>query len=195
MKTTTAKTYLTGAGVVATAFFFWLFLYQIFVSSQAATSSASILFDRSFITAKSNDNIQVNVLFQTAVENHIDNAQISIAYNPELLTFVNTPTSKIIDLTPAETTCTHNNYKLKHISSITDDPNRGILTMNRTSTDQTSASGMFCYGTLTFRLKRDITSEQSGLSFIDADKWNVSGTKGPITVKPADYNTSVILVQ
>lgn len=195
MKTTTAKTYLTGAGVVTVAFFFWLFLYQLFVSSQATTNTASALFDRPVVKATADNMLQVNILLQTALENRIDNAKVTVVYDPALLSYVNTASSKTDNLSPVETTCAHNNYKLTEIASITDDPNRGLLTISRNSTQGNAASGMFCYGTLTFKLKAQVTGSNKVLSFGDMDKWNIAGVNGPITVKPADYNTSVTLAQ
>ncbi len=195
MKTTTAKTYLTGAGVVTVAFFFWLFLYQLFVSSQATTNTASALFDRPVIKVSEDDTVQVNILLQAALENRIDNAKVTVTYDPSVLAYVNTPSHKEDNLSPVETTCARNNYKLTEVASITDDPNRGLLTISRNATQGNAASGMFCYGTLTFKLKAPVTGSNKVLSFSDIDKWNVTGVNGPITVKPADYNTTVTLTQ
>lgn len=195
MKMSTAKTYLTGAGVVTVAFFFWLFLYQIFVSSQATTNTALALFDRPVVKASVDNMVQVNILLQTALENRIDNAIVTISYDPAILTYVNTSSHKGSNLSPVETTCARNNYKLIQVTSITDDPNRGLLTISRTATQGNPASGMFCYGTLTFKLKAPATRSNKALSFSDMDKWNVAGINGPVTVKPADYNTAVTLTQ
>ncbi|MEN9327406.1 MAG: hypothetical protein RI947_214 [Candidatus Parcubacteria bacterium] len=198
MKRSTAKIYLGGIGIISLAFFFWIFLYQMFINTNAESNGIHAYFDKSRIVVGKESYVDVNLYLLSRLSEHISGGTIVLKYPSHMMRFISTlnePNSNLDNKTQKE--CIANKYRLTKVLKVVDDPTTGMLTISRVALTNSDdlASGLMCFGTLSFVINKSTQFGTEGLiQFANTDKWDFVGPEGTYKLFEQGRNSVLIRV-
>ncbi len=193
MKPKVAKVYLSGISLIAIGFFFWVFLYQMFVSGRANVNREQVLFDQTQVKAFPGNPLKVNLFFQGQPTDKISAATVVMKYPQQLLEYDSTLGDTTVSSDPVESTCIANGYKLNQVLKVENDSQSGRLTITRIALekDENLPGGLFCFGTVTFRTKQYVNATQGQINLSATGLWEIVGPKGSYRPQVAGANDHV----
>lgn len=196
MTPSTAKVYLSGIGVVSLAFFFWLFMYQMFVNVNAGNYQVQTVFDTNRMTIAKDDVVEVNPYLLTKDTDRISAATYTLRYPTNVLTYVSTMEQPSKTNSPVRQRCADANYKLNQVIKVDNNPDQGLITITRVALERSEnlPSGLFCLGTLTFKAKENRGEMyMNKIQFANLETWQIVGPSSTSHPNPT-ANNEVLLI-
>lgn len=189
MKPETAKIYLSGIGILSLAFFFWLFLYQMFVNVDADVNTVNISFERAAERVEKGQMVSFNVIARTPPRQNLSDMQLTLQYPPTMMSFESTLTDATFDPGNEVTMRCLNAGSLSKKISVSNDAGKGKVTIRRAVLDESAyRTGVICFGTVLFKVK-DNPPSMGTVSFADMITARASGPNGNYGVAAAEPNS------
>lgn len=139
--------------VFLSGLFFWRTTNRFLYPLRAAGEPVKCFFDKDTLTVSSGDEININLFCNSDPANKISFITASLKYPTDILEFVPKPDDY------ADAPILSNNFKLTTLARVHDDATNGVISLSRLSTGSNAdlPSGLFGWGTVTFRVKSSVT--------------------------------------